>query len=283
LFFRFVIGVFGLMPFPLLYLLSDFVCLILYKIVGYRKKVVFNNLKNSFPDKSPTEIKRIADLFYKHLADLLVESFKGFSMSEKTFNKRYIFKNPEVINKNPEAGGNSIIMAPHYGNWEWGVLSLPMYIKIHIVGFYKPLKNKYIDDFTRTRYKYTNIELLSIAQTNNGFEKNKDKSTAYFLVSDQSIPSDKGHWVTFLNQDTICPYGGDKYAHTYNYPVFYLEINRVRRGFYELIFEKLASNPANLPEQEITKLFMARLEKQIKAKPQEWLWSHKRWKHKRTQ
>jgi KDO2-lipid IV(A) lauroyltransferase len=126
------------------------------------------------------------------------------------------------------------------------------------------------------------LELVPIHQTASGFEKNKDKATSYYFVSDQSTSSQQGHWVHFLNQDTICPYGGDKYARLYNYPVYYLDIRRVKRGYYNLFFEKLVDNVVDLPEMEVTKRFMARLEKQIITKPEDWLWSHKRWKHKKA-
>jgi Kdo2-lipid IVA lauroyltransferase/acyltransferase len=261
--------------------MSDGLYFVLYNIVGYRKAVVFNNLKNSFPEKSTTEIEEIARKSYRNLADLILEGIKGFSMSDDALKKRYIFKNPEIINNNTEAGGNSIVMTGHYGNWEWGVLTLPIYVKKLVVGFYKPLANTYIDAYARKKHGINGLDLVPINETSEGFERNKKKQASYFFVSDQSTSSKQGHWVHFLNQDTICPYGGDKYARLYDYPVYYLEINRISRGNYALYFEKLTENASKLPEQEVTKIFMARLEKQILEKPEDWLWSHKRWKHKR--
>ena len=280
--FRGVVFLFWLIPFAVLYRLSNGVAWLLQNIFGYRKAVVFKQLRDSFPQKTEVEIAEIARLSYRNLADIMLESIKGFSLSDAQMLRRFRLTNPSVLHEDWTAAGNSISMAPHYGNWEWGIRALRLYLdERFVVGFYKPLSNVLIDKYARQRRDTTGLELIPIGETAQAFVRFADRPTAYVFVSDQSTHSDKAHWVTFLNQDTACPYGGDKYAHQFNFPVWYINVQRVRRGFYELTFEKLADNPAALPEQEVTKRFMGRLESIIVAQPENWLWSHKRWKKKR--
>jgi Kdo2-lipid IVA lauroyltransferase/acyltransferase len=282
LFFRFVVFLFWLMPFRLMYALSDGVAWLFYNVVGYRKAVVFKQLRDSFPEKSKAEIERIARASYHNLADILLESIKGFTMTEADLRERYRFLNPEIVNDNLESNGNSIHMAAHYSNWEWGVLAYAVFVKRHVVGFYKPLTNPYIERYGKQSRGSFGMELVEIGSTSKCFEWNADKPTTYVFVSDQSTWSDNAHWVNFLNQDTACPPGGDKYARLYNFPVYYVHMNRVKRGFYEVNLEKLADPAADLPEGEVTRRFMKILEGILLKKPDNWLWSHKRWKKKRS-
>jgi Kdo2-lipid IVA lauroyltransferase/acyltransferase len=281
--FRFTVFIFSLIPFRLLYVLSDGMAWLFFKVVKYRGKVVYSNLKNSFPDKTPAEINEIARKFYTNFADILLESIKGFSMSEKTMADRYRFLNPEVIHNDICANGNTIMMAAHYTNWEWGAIIYKHWFEQQrMVGFYKPLSNKYIEKYGLASRGQFGTTLIDIGHTAWAFDAFKNEATGYILVSDQSTYSEKSHWVTFLNQDTLCPHGGDKYAHLFNYPVYFVDIQREKRGYYTVHFELLAGNPTELPEGEVTNRFMAHLEKIILAKPQDWLWSHKRWKVKKV-
>ncbi len=280
--FRGVVFLFSLLPFSAMYRLSNGVAWLMMNVMGYRKAVVYKQLRNSFSDKSSAEIDRIARASYLNLSDILLESMKGFSMSEADFKARYVFTNPEFVHNSMEADGNSIQMAAHYTNWEWGVISLPLSVKRTIVGFYKPLSNSFIEKYGREKRGQFGIELVPIGDTSTAFERFADKPTAYFFISDQNTNSDKAHWVTFLNQDTACPYGGDKYARQYNFPAYFLDMKRVKRGYYRMTFEKIASDVQNLPDEEVTRRFMARLEQMILAQPENWLWSHKRWKKKRN-
>lgn len=279
--FRFVVFLFSMLPFSALYRLSNGVAWLLFNVVGYRKKVVFKQLRDSFPDKSSADINRIAWASYINLSDIILESFKGFSMTKAEFSERYIVTNPELVHGATASGGNSIHMAAHYTNWEWGAISLPLFIKRHIVGIYKPLSNTYIEKYGFKKRGQFGIELVPIGETSVVFERLKETSAAYFFISDQNTNSDKAHWVIFLNQDTACPYGGDKYARMYDYPAYYLDMQRVKRGCYQLTFEHIAENVRTLPDEEVTRRFMVRLEKTILSKPENWLWTHKRWKKKR--
>lgn len=280
--FRVVVFIFQLIPFRVLYILSDGLAWLFFHVIKYRYKVVFINLKNSFPEKTVDDINDIAQKFYKNMTDILLESIKGFSMSEQTMAQRYVFKNPELVQKDKSAGGNAIIMAAHYSNWEWGAIILGYYLSERTgVGFYKPLTNVFIEKYALHKRSKSGTQLIDIGRTAWAFEHFKNQPSTYFFVSDQSTYSPKAHWVAFLNQDTACPHGGDKYAHQYHFPVYFLKMERIKRGFYQVVFEKLVDNPEKLPEGEITRRFMQRLEEIILEKPQDWLWSHKRWKVKR--
>lgn len=282
LFFRFVVTVFSVIPFRVLYALSDALAWLFFYVIKFRYKVIYSNLKNSFPEKTDAEIKEIAYKFYKNMTDILLESIKGFSINESTMAKRYIFTNIDMLHDNHDAGGNSIVMAGHYTNWEWGAIIYPYFLnKRTVVAFYKPLSNVYIEKYSLKKRGRCGTVLVDIGRTAKSFEEYKNQPSTYTFVSDQSTYSQKAHWVKFLNQDTVCPHGGDKYARQYNYPVYFLKMMRVKRGYYTTTLEKLADNSAELPEGEITKRFMQRLEEVIREKPQDWLWSHKRWKVKR--
>ena len=262
--------------------MADGIAWLFFNVIKYRGKVVYKNLRNSFPEKSEAEIHEIARKFYKNIADILLESIKGFSIDESEMSKRYIFTNPEIVHNNKFANGNSILLAGHYTNWEWGAIIVGHFINQRtVVGFYKPLANRFIEKYAKDKRGKSGTELVDIGNTAKAFDTFKDKPTSYIFVSDQSTYSPKAHWVTFLNQDTACPYGGDKYAHLYNFPVYFLKMTRVKRGFYTVNIEPLVFSPGTLAEGEITALFMKRMEEVIREKPEDWLWSHKRWKVKR--
>lgn len=277
--FRFLVFIFSLIPFGLMYKLSDGLAWLFFKVIKYRHRVVFTNLRNSFPEKSKAEIQEIARKFYFNMTDILLESIKGFSVSEKEMAERYKFTNPELVQNDNSAGGNSIMMAGHYTNWEWGAIILGHFFdKRTVIGFYKPLANRFIEKYAKNKRSKSGTVLVDIGNTAAAFEQYKNQPSSYVLVSDQSTYSPKAHWVTFLNQDTACPYGGDKYAHSYNYPVYFIEMQRVKRGYYITILEKLVDDPSKTLDGEITQIFMKKLEEVIQKKPEDWLWSHKRWK-----
>ncbi len=280
LIFRFFVFLFWLMPFWFLYFLSDGVALLLQYVIGYRKKVAVENLKHAFPEKTDAEREKILRDSYKNLADILLEGIKSFSMSKQEIMYRYDFPNRNLVNHNLHSGGNSVMMAAHYTNWEWGVIALPYFLERTVVGFYKPLSNKMMDNFVRTRHQ-GGTRLVSIAETSGAFVTYKNEPSAYVFVSDQSTWSDKAHELMFLNQLTKCPHGGDKYARQLGCPVFFLNIQRKKRGFYSVEIELLAENAAQLHEGEITRRFYERIEKMIIEKPGDWLWSHRRWKNLR--
>jgi len=252
-------------------------------IFGYRKKIIVQNLKNSFPDKTEKEIKKIIKGTYRNLSDIVVESIKGFTLSSKQLSKRFIIKNPEILDVFFEEKQSVIGVAAHYGNWEWGATIGNLQIKHRAIGFYKPLSNKYIDNYIKRLRAENGALLRSIKNTAETFQLFKDQTCLFVMVADQSPTNMKeAIWTNFMNQDTACLHGPEKHARINNYPVVYLNTQRIKRGYYEVTIEILAKNPLELKEGELTKLYMKKLEQILNNKPENWLWSHKRWKKKRS-
>ena len=271
----------SLLPYPLLYLLSDIIFLIMYRVIGYRKKVVFTNLRNSFPNKSKQELKKIMSDFYRHLCDIIMESVKGFTISEKQLRKRLIIKNPEFSNYFADKGQSIIFVGGHYNNWEICAQAFAMYSNHKCIGIYKPLSNAFINDKIYTSRSKYGMHLISMKQTKKSFEEGA-QAKAIVFGSDQNPANPKrAHWVQFLNQDTGVLFGVERYAKEYDWPVVFVSISKVKRGHYEVEYSLITDSPTEQPHGKITEDFTKRLEQDIINQPQYWLWSHKRWKHKR--
>ena len=268
------------LPYPFLYLLSDFAFIILYRIIGYRKKVVLNNLKNSFPKKTDIELKAIMNKFYRHLCDVILESLKGFTISEKQLRKRLIIRNPNLINEFSKNDQGVILVGRHINNWEICAQAVPLYSSHECVGIFKPLSNVFFNSkIINSREKY-GLVLAPMKQTRLMFNEN-EIPRAIIFGSDQS-PSNPGnaYWMNFLNQETGILYGAEKYAKEYNWPVVYVRIFKMKRGCYEVEYELITEKPQLSSYGEITESFTKMIESDILKHPQYWLWSHKRWKHK---
>jgi KDO2-lipid IV(A) lauroyltransferase len=282
--FVFIVFVFviGILPFRVLYFFSDIIYFILYYIAGYRKSVVSDNIRKSFPDKSEEKIKRLIKLSYKNLADVIVEGFKAFTMSDRQIRERHKVLNPEILNE-IENNKRGIIATPcHYGNWEWGAMSPRLYFDHQVVAFYKPLNNPKINRFVNKNRSRTGSLLISIYKTAETFKKFTDQKVIYVMAADQS-PSNvkKAFWVNFLGRETAFLHGPELYAKKYNYPVIFTDIQRVKRGYYELWLSIISDNSAETKEKEITSKYAKKLEEAILKKPENYLWSHKRWKHQK--
>ncbi|HOY39568.1 MAG TPA: lysophospholipid acyltransferase family protein [Bacteroidales bacterium] len=281
--FRFLTAWFSITPFCIIYLFSDITFLVVYYVLGYRKKVVYSNLKNSFPKKNDKEINKIALAYYRHLCDISVETIKGITLSQIVIKRRYHVVNPEILDKYFERGSNIICLASHYNNWEYGILALGPALKHQAVSIYLPFTNPYMEKYgVRERCKY-GMEMIPVNQTKEYFSRNHPKPFALILAADQSPSNpEKFIWVDFLQQDTACLHGAEAYSKKLNAPLVYFDVQKTRRGFYRLKMEILVENPLETSNGEITAAYMKRLEKDIVSNPQFWLWSHKRWKHKRN-
>ncbi|SDC56900.1 KDO2-lipid IV(A) lauroyltransferase [Williamwhitmania taraxaci] len=282
-FYRFFILLFSIMPFWVAYLFADLAFVLVYYIVPYRKKVVVSNLTSSFPEKSKAEIAHLTRKFYLHLANIMVESLKGLSMSKAQIIKRHRVVNPELMDAYYAKGQSVIGVTAHYGNWEWGAFSGGVQVKLGMVAFYKPITNKLIDgDMKRRRSKF-NSKLASIRETAMTFKANVNHKVAFLMAADQAPSNLRDcYWLPFLNHpDTPWLHGPEKYARLYNLPVIYVDIQRVKRGYYELTLSTLADSPNELPDGEITARYARKLEQAIIAEPTYWLWSHRRWKRKK--
>ncbi|MDP3431605.1 MAG: lysophospholipid acyltransferase family protein, partial [Bacteroidota bacterium] len=280
----FILKLLGNTPFWLLYICADLIYLISYYVVGYRKKIVLRNLKNSFPKKSDQEIHRIAIAFYRHFADLVVETIKSFQISEETLKKRIRYKNPEVLNELYVQGKSVALLSGHYGNWEW-TMAMPKFIQHQLNVIYRPMQNKQIDTFmkkVRSRFGMLLIPAKTSLRTMLEIEKTGQLSATYYLA-DQTALYDTKYWMMFLNQETPVFPGPEKVASRLKQAVVFMDIQKVQRGYYEVEFTKLFDDASQTKEFEVTKTHVKFLEEIIRKRPEFWLWSHKRWKHTRPE
>lgn len=277
-----MLGLFWLLPFWFCYGISNVLFVLLYHLLGYRKKVVRQNLKNSFPDKTAEELKIIEVKFYRHLSDIFVEGIKGLSMSDAAAKKRWKILTPEAPNQPFSEGHPSMFIGAHYNNWEWGALATGIQVDPQVLVFYKPIGNPLIDQYVRKMRMHKGVFFAPINETRSTFEEWNPKNPMYNLIADQS-PSNphKSHWIKFLNQDTGVLHGPAQYAQQYNLSIWFIYINKVKRGFYEISGEFLIEDPNAHTAKEISEKFMQKVEAQIIAQPEYWLWSHKRWKHRK--
>lgn len=282
--FRIFVGLFYLVPFPVLYMIADIVFFLLFHVAGYRKKVVMENIRNSFPEMNETDRKKLMKKFYHNLCDILVEGIKGFTMSEKQLLKRYRFLNPEVMNTYFDTGQDIVSVGSHYANWEWGIMAAAKQMKHQVIAFYTPLTNKLIDEYMhKNRSRYGTIMLPS-SEPRKALTMKKDRPATYFFGGDQSPSNTKSaHWMEFLHQDTAVMKGAEFFAKLSKSPVVYFDVQRVKRGYYTVKLFTLIEHPAGTENGEITEKYMHALEKIIREKPEDYLWSHRRWKHKRNQ
>jgi len=272
-----------LLPLSVLYLFSDLIFLLLYYFPSYRRKVVATNLKNAFPEKSDEELKSIGKKFYKHLADLFIETFKVTHMSLAEQNKRFSYTNLEIIDKLREDKRDIIAVLGHYNNWEWPTL-LPYYLKYKVIIIYRPLKNKYFDRHIYNQRSKHGIVLTPTSMIIREIINNRKDNinTLSVFLTDQTPAKDEiKYWTTFLNQDTPIFTGTEKVASKYDMAIVFFHIQKVKRGYYNLNIELLLDHTAGLSEHVITEAHVRRLEEIIREKPEYWLWSHRRWKHKR--
>jgi len=271
------------LPLPVLYIFSDLLYLVLYYIVSYRRKVVAENLKNSFPEKSEEELKTIEKKFYRHLADLLIETFKLTHMSRSAQKKRFTYSNLEVIARLREDKRDIIAVLGHYNNWEWPTL-LPYYLKYIIIIIFKPLQNKYFNGFINRQRSKFGIVLTPTSQVIReiiNYRKNNINTLSVFISDQIPAKGDIKFWTKFLNQDTAVFSGAGKIAAKYDMAIVFFHIQKVKRGYYNLDIELLLEHTEGLSEDLITETHVRRLEEIIREKPEYWIWSHRRWKHKK--
>jgi len=267
-----------------MFVISDFSRFIAYYIVRYRRKTVAYNLKNSFPDKTPQELKRIEKAYYKHFSDLFLEIIYMLHASKRKADKICKFNNVDLIKKYFDEGKSVIVATGHYGNWE--ILSLIAYYVNHkVIGIYKPVRNKRFEEFinnSRERFGAITVPMHDAFRTVLSYNQ-QGKLFFLGLIADQTpARSEVRYWTTFLNQDTPVFLGVEKIAIKTNQPVFFCNMRKVSRGKYVIDFELLCDKPQETKPYEITEMHVRALEKLINEAPENWLWSHRRWKFKRV-
>jgi len=272
------------LPYTVLYAISDLIYFFVYRVFKYRLGVVRANLSSVFPNKSDRELLNIERGFYHHLCDLIVESIKLFSISEKDLNERFKTLNPELTAAFYHKGKSLIGVAGHYNSWEMLAMSLNLHHPHQAMGIYKKIKNKVMNEaMIKARGKF-NIILSDTKGSGEMFENNKHQLTISGFVADQ-WPSNihKCYWTQFLGRETAVSYGTEHYARKYDMGVVFANIRKVKRGYYETEYVVVADDVRNFKPGEITKLHTQKLEALILEDPQYWVWSHKRWKRERPE
>jgi KDO2-lipid IV(A) lauroyltransferase len=244
-----------------------------------------NNLRASFPDKSEPELKKICKDFYHHLCDMFLETFKTLTISKEAMVKRCSFTPAtiQLLNELADKKQSIILVMGHKGNWEWAGNTFSILQQQQLYVIYHPLSNKFFDGLMykmRTRF---GTKLYAMQDTFREMVKNRQEVSATAFIADQSPDPTTAHWTTFLHQDTPVFKGTEKIAQKMKYPVVYVAVNKIKRGYYEVEASMLIEAPEKEGEGAITDIHTQQLEKDIIMQPSTWLWSHRRWKHKRPQ
>jgi len=281
LIFRFFLMLFAMLPFRFFYLVADLNFFLLFRVFRYRRKVVSGNLRLVFPQQTDEWRSRVARSFYHHLTDILMESLKGYTLKPAGLLKRFHVGNIARVREIESNYPNIIVASAHCGNWEWGAMAAPLLTSYRTFGLYKPLSNLFIDRYIRRTRAAHGMHLVSIAETSQMFRHMEAGRNAFFFIADQSPAHNRqAIWTDFFGQSTAWLYGIEKYARKYNLPVFYFGIRRLKRGQYEVFVEEITLNPMQEPPGSITASYAAILEQEVKRSPDDWLWSHRRWKLK---
>jgi Kdo2-lipid IVA lauroyltransferase/acyltransferase len=273
------------LPFPVMYGLSDLLAFLLHRVVRYRRKVIYTNLRLSFPEKSEKEIKLIIRKFYRYFADMTLETLKGYSISRKTLEKHITFKGFEAMNVYAEQGKSILLFGMHYCNWEWSVFA-QLRMKHQSQVTVNPMRNN--PEFevflqrVRERWGAKTVPVNKSARLAMGFQA-MERPYCLALAADQRPPAITEFWTTFMNQEACFNSGVEKIARKTNQPIFFLCTRRTSRGHYEVTFSLLIENPKELSHQEILLIYVREMEKHIREAPEFYLWSHRRWKQKRPE
>ncbi len=275
----------AILPLPVLYVFSDILFPVVYYIARYRRTVVRKNLENAFPEKSKKEIVRIEKAFYRNLCDYWFETVKLLHISEKEMLRRMKFKNMEMVNTMMQDGNSGMMYLGHFGNWEW-VPSIALWTdsSISLAQIYRPLRNSVFDKLfltLRKRFGTLGIPKESTLREIIKMRKAGIKSLIGFMSDQTPSPRNIYYWSSFFHQDTPIYTGVERIAKQTGYYVFYLDITRIKRGYYEAECVLLSDNPKATEDFEITEKYIRLMEKTIQRNPAYWLWSHNRWKYTR--
>ena len=273
-------------PLRLFYIVSDISFPVVYYLVRYRRGVVRMNIEKSFPEKTEKERREIEIKFYRFFCDLFVEIIYEMHVSEKEIHRRMTYGNLPAILEQNALSKSVMIMTAHYGNWEW-TLAFALFSPENYPSnpIYKRLRNSHFDKLTyqlRSKYGAKLIEKKDLLRVMFRLQKGKEVAN-FWMISDQTPNNHSIHyWTNFLNQDTPAIVGTEQLARKFDYPVFYADITRIKRGYYHCEFIPISLEPTKTKEFEITENYMRLLEKSIEAHPEFWLWSHRRWKFQRN-
>ncbi len=268
------------LPFPLLYAKSNFIAWLLGDVLHYREAVIDQNLQRSFPQKTESERAQIKKSFYRNFSDIIMESFKSLSISKRTLSKRFRLRNPEVFQNLKDQNKGVIMVMGHHTNFEWTAMSIPLVVPQNCYAVYHPLKNKRFNKLIVKIREQFGLKLFKMEETYPFMLNNPDPAPLYVFMADQSPHRGKIKYRTnFLNQETPVHLGVENLSKKCNLAVVFIDIFRVKRGYYEVEAKLLFQEVKNTADKEVTDTHVQALEKLIQKDPANWLWSHKRWKY----
>lgn len=273
------------LPLPVLYAIARGFYYLLAYVVRYRKRVVLENLRNSFPAKSEAEIEQLAYQFYGHFSQVIVETLKLATMPPAELKRRVLFRNPEVLERHFANQRTVLGLSSHAGNWEWVLTSGALWLSAHTDGVYKPLSNPFFESFMFRLRTRMGSGLIPMRDTLRDMVQRKGEVRVVSMLSDQAAgPEDRPYWTMFMNQEAGFYTSTERLASRFKCPVVYVSIRRLRRGYYEIILTELYDGDSPLPADSfpITAAFVHQLEQDIRLFPADYLWTHRRWKHKRV-
>ena len=283
-----LLWVLALLPFWVLYLLGDILFFPLFYIVKYRRKLVFENMRASFPDLSDREVKRMEKKFYRHLCDYAVETVKLLHVSDRSVRKRFEMVNIELLQESVDNREQVILMLGHFGNWEY-IPSIKIWLdapeEAALGEVYRPLNNKWFDSFflkLRSRFGTVNIPKRDVLREMIRYKRNNIPAVIGFMADQTPSRANIYYWTEFLNhKDTPVLTGIERIAKKLGCTLVYTDVIKVKRGYYKIVFEPITKNPSEYGDFELTEMYIRRMEKTIERAPEYWLWTHNRWKHKR--
>lgn len=277
-----IIWFISILPFRLLYIISDCLYFCIFYVIGYRKKVVLNNLELAFPEKSTSELLIIRKKFYHHFVDIFMEMIKTFTISKEELDKHYTYKNIELIKELKKDGKSVILISAHYANWEW-IIGMNAFINYNAIAVYTRVSNPYFNKkVIKTREKF-GVQLAQSSKVIPIMLKNYKNNiqSIYGMLSDQSPQlRNNTYWSNFMGIKVPIHTGGELLAKKYDMNIVFLDTRKIKRGYYETTLSVITKDAKKHPEFELTELYLKKVEQQIKEQPEYYFWTHKRFKHK---
>ncbi len=272
------------LPFPLVYAVAWLAYLFIYYLSGYRKAVVRQNLRQAFPDKSETEITKLAKSFYRHLTNLGLEIVKARTMTAQQFEQRVQITNPELLLDKTEGRSRSvIILTIHQGNWEWMLHGVALHLNVPMYPVYKPLHSGGWDEWAKDVRSRFGSQPLPMSDATRDIIRRRSEFRMFVMVADQApIESERSHWVPYLNKEAPFYLGAEKIAQMTRFPVVFAQCTRHATGHYELTFREVADPPYEKEGHAILESYVQLAESAIRAQPETFLWSNRRWKRDRA-
>lgn len=252
------------------------------RLTAYRNIVISENLRKSFPQKSPTKINQLKKVYYAYLGRLIAESLKLFHVSKQELKQRITFVDDQLIKRYLKEEKEVIVVLGHYGNWEWALLASSLNFDTEMIGIYKPLSNAFWNQKLFDLRSKFGAKLLNMKESLRYLLKTRNKGRLIGIIADQTPSSEEiNHSITFLNQKTAVFLGTEKLAKKLQCPVFFAYVSPQKFGHYTITFELISKFSSEFKDGELTSIHSKKLEHQINTSPAYWLWSHRRWKHQK--